>query len=230
MKKLFCIMTACLVVLFSACSSTDSSSSFDETPVSSSLSDLSSSLLTESASLPESSSSEAESPSYPIGNSDGGSTNKIGDLVYSLGLGWNSMSSQFTESNAAYSRAGNYNTQLWIFTETELNSTLVKGLDEETAFQLAEDFYLYPEDAEVVALSKEHTEYAGCPALVLKLKYLDQTIVTAGEIRQTPLYSMTVILLHSDTFYIFRLGTPDEPKPKYEENLLATLDAAYFEE
>ena len=228
MKKSFCLLVLCLVVLFSACSSTDSSSSFDEAPISST-SDLSSS-FTESASLPDSSSSEAESPSYPIENNEGGSTNKIGDLIYTLELGWNSMSSQFTETQAAYSMVMEYNTQLWIFTETELNDTSVEGLDEEAAFQLAEDFYLHPQDgAEVIELSKERAEYAGCPALVLKLKYFDQTIVTAGEIRQTPFYSMTVILLRGDALYTFRLGTPDQPKPDYEEDLLAILDSAYFD-
>ena len=229
MKKSFYALVLCLLVLFSACSSTDSSSSFDEPP-GSSTSDLSSSSFTESASLPEYSSLEAESPSYPIENSDGGSTNKIGNLVYTIEQKWCLLPSDITETEAVYYR-GIFNDQLWIFTETELNGTPVKGLDEEAAFQLAEDFYLHPQDgAEVIELSKERTEYAGCPALVLKLEYPDRTIMTAGETRQTPIYSMTVILLHGDTFYIFRLGTPDEPEPKYEESLLATLDSAYFEE
>ena len=230
MKKLFCIMTACLLVLFSGCSSTDSSSSFDEPPVSSSMSEFSSSSLTESASLPDSSSSEAESPSYPYENSDRSSTNKIGDLVYTVDRFWDPLSSEFTETMAGY-YGGIFNDQLWIFTETELNGTPVKGLEEEAAFQLAEDFYLYPEDeGEVIELLKERTEYVGCPALVLKLEYPERTIVTTGEIRQTPIYSMTVILLHGDTLYTFRLGTPDQPKPDYEEDLLAILDSAYFEE
>ena len=228
MKKSFYVLVLCLLVLFSACSSTDSSSSFDESPVSST-SDLSSSLLTESASLPENSSSEAESPSYPIENSDGGSTNKIGDLIYTLELGWRFMSSQSTETEAAYF-GENYNTQLRIFTKTKLNSMLIKDMDTEEALQLAGDLYFDREDMEVFELSRERTEYVGCPALVLKIEYPDQPMTTAGELRQTSLYSMMVILLRGDTLYTFRLNTPDEPKPDYEEELLAILDSAYFEE
>ncbi|MDO5601555.1 MAG: hypothetical protein Q4G07_02175, partial [Oscillospiraceae bacterium] len=194
MKKSFYALVLCLLVLFSACSSTDSSSSFDKAPISST-SDLSSS-LTESASFSESSLSEVESPSYPIENSDGSSINKVGDLVYQVDSVWGPISSDFSDTCASYGMTLEYSsTQLWIFTKTELNDTPVKGLDEEAAFQLAEDFYLYPEDGEVIERAREYTEYIGCPALVLKLEYPDQTIVTAGEIRQTPVYSMTVILL-----------------------------------
>ena len=227
MKKTFCLLVLCLVVLFSACSSTGSSSSFDETPVSST-SDLSSS-FTESASFPESSSSEVESPSYPYENSDRSSTNKVGDLVYTVDSVWYFMSDESTETEAAYF-GGNYNTQLRIFTETELNGTPVKDMDTEEALQLAGDLYFDHKDSEIFELSRERTEYVGCPALVLKIEYPDQPMTTAGELRQTSLYSMTVILLRGDTLYTFRLGTPDEPKPDYEEDLLATLDSAYFEE
>ena len=228
MKKSFCLLVLYLVVLFSGCSSTDSSSSFDEAPVSST-SDLSSS-FTESASLPDSSSSEAESPSYPIENSDHSSTNKVGDLVYTLDRLWDPLSSEFTETEAGYVMVMEFNTQLWIFTKTELNGTPVKDMETEEALQLAGDRYFDREDTEVFELSRERTEYVGCPALVLKLEYPNQTIMTAGEARQTPVYSMTVILLRGDTLYTFRLGTPDEPKPDYEKDLLAILDSAYFEE
>ena len=229
MKKSFYALVLCLVVLFSACSSTDSSSSFDEVSVSST-SDPSSSSLTESASLPDSSSSEAESPSYPYENSDHSSTNKVGDLVYTVDRLWNPMSGQSTETKAAYWMTMEYNTQLWIFTETELNSMPVKDMDTEEALQLAGDLYFDREDTEVFELSRERTEYVGCPALVLKIEYPDRTVMTAGETRQTPIYSMTVILLRGDTLYTFRLGTPDEPKPDYEEDLLGILESAYFEE
>ena len=233
MKKTFCLLVLCLVVLFSGCSSTGSSASFDESPVSSpvsSTSDPSSSSLTESASLPESPSLEAESPSYPIENSDGGSTNKVGDLVYTVDSVWHPLSGELNEKQAAYRMVMEFNTQLWIFTETELNDMPVKDMDTEEALQLAGDLYFDHKDSEVFELSRERTEYVGCPALVLKLEYPDQTMTTAGEIRQTSLYSMTVILLRGDTLYTFRLGTPDEPKPDYEEDLLSILDSAYFEE
>ena len=232
MKKTFCLLVLCLLVLFSACSSTDSSASFDESPVSSpvsSTSDLSSSSLTESASLPESPSSEAESPSYPIDNSDYSSTNKVGDLVYTVDSVWYPLSDEFTETEAAY-LGGEFNTQLRIFTKIKLNNMLIIDMNTEEALQLAGDLYFDREDMEVFELSRERTEYVGCPALVLKVEYPDQPMTTAGELRQTSLYSMMVILLRGDTLYTFRLNTPDEPKPKYEESLLATLDAAYFEE
>ncbi|MDO5602456.1 MAG: hypothetical protein Q4G07_06770, partial [Oscillospiraceae bacterium] len=156
-------------------------------------------------------------------------TNKVGDLVYTVDCFWYPLSDEVTEIEAAYF-GGNYNTQLRIFTETELNGTPVKDMETEEALQLAGDRYFDREDTEVFELSRERTEYVGCPALVLKLEYPNQTIMTAGEARQTPVYSMTVILLRGDTLYTFRLGTPDEPKPDYEKDLLAILDSAYFEE
>ncbi|MDO5602462.1 MAG: hypothetical protein Q4G07_06800, partial [Oscillospiraceae bacterium] len=152
----------------------------------------------------------------------------VGDLVYTVDCFWYPLSDETTEIEAGYYR-GNLNNQLWIFTETELNGTPVKDMDTEEALQLAGDIYFDHKDSEIFELSRERTEYVGCPALVLKIEYPDRTVMTAGETRQTPIYSMTVILLRGDTLYTFRLGTPDEPKPKYEESLLATLDSAYFD-
>ena len=193
------------------------------------MSDLSSS-LTESASFSESSSSEAESPSYPIENSDRSSTNKVGDLVYTVDSVWDPLSDEFTETEASYYMVMEFNTQLRIFSKTKLNNMLIKDMDTEEALQLAGDLYFDREDMEVFELSRERTEYVGCPALVLKVEYPDQPMTTAGELRQTSLYSMMVILLRGDTLYTFRLNTPDEPKPDYEEELLGILDSAYFEE